>query len=132
MAATSSNVVEQEQNMSCSVLQVSETVDKSLAKARRLQLLELSEVSSSGEQPSSNKRAKWSHRASSSSSALGSEPPGAKCEMTVQEAQKKYVSRLKEQRFEMVSTPFKKHMYLKKAKSGSFQNPKKIMAELSS
>ena len=132
MAAASSNVVEQEQIMSCSVLQVSETVDKFLAKAKGLQLLELSEASSSGAQPGSNKRAKRSHRTSSSSSVLESAPPGAKSEMTVEEAQKQYVSRLKEQRFEMVSTPFKKHMYLEKVKSGSFHNPKKIMAELSS
>ena len=45
MAATSSYIVEQEQIMSCCVVEVSETVVKSIAKARELRLLSSSTTS---------------------------------------------------------------------------------------
>ena len=139
MAAMSSHIVEQEQIMSCSVVEVSETVVKTIAKARELRLLS-SSTTSIGGGPRCKKRTKFSHRTSSASSSTDGFTTKSAGKIAVNtltsddQFKEHYASVLQAKRFQMVSASFQKHVFSNKIKglNKTFQNPKAIMAELSS
>ena len=121
MAAMSSHIVEQEQIMSCSVVEVSETVVKTIAKARELRLLS-SSTTSIGGGPRCKKRTKFSHRTSSASSSTDAFTTKSTGKIAVNtlmsndQSKEHYASVLQAKRFQMVSASFQKHVFSNKIK----------------